>query len=85
MVSGNQAASALRLPVEGRSARLLQVPDTCRAMIDRIRRKLEAWEPFRDEVLNYRKDGMPFWVELNVRPSPTRQAFIRLGYRCSAT
>jgi diguanylate cyclase (GGDEF)-like protein/PAS domain S-box-containing protein len=54
--------------VIAQSPRILQGPDTCRATLDRIRQKLEAWEPFREEVLNYRKDGTPFWVELNVRP-----------------
>lgn len=52
----------------GKSPRILQGPDTCRATLERIRQKLAAWEPFREEVLNYRKDGTPFWVELNVRP-----------------
>lgn len=54
--------------VIGQSPRILQGPGTCRATLDRIRQKLEVWEPFREEVLNYRKDGTPFWVELNVRP-----------------
>jgi diguanylate cyclase (GGDEF)-like protein/PAS domain S-box-containing protein len=54
--------------VIGKSPRILQGPGTCRATLDRIRQKLEAWEPFREEILNYRKDGTPFWVELNVRP-----------------
>lgn len=56
------------LEVIGQSPRMLQGPDTCRSTLNRIRQKLQAWEPFREEVLNYRKDGTPFWVELNVRP-----------------
>lgn len=54
--------------VIGQSPRILQGRDTCRATLDRIRQKLAAWEPFCEELLNYRKDGTPFWVELNVRP-----------------
>lgn len=54
--------------VVGRSPRIMQGPDTCRATLDRMRQRLMAWEPFREEVLNYRKDGTRFWVELNVRP-----------------
>jgi diguanylate cyclase (GGDEF)-like protein/PAS domain S-box-containing protein len=54
--------------VLGQSPRILQGPGTCRATLDRIRCKLEKWESFREELLNYRKDGTPFWVELNVRP-----------------
>lgn len=54
--------------VLGQTPRLCQGPGTDRATLDRIRAKLAAWQPFREEVLNYRKDGSPFWVELNVRP-----------------
>ena len=54
--------------VIGQSPRILQGPESCRATTDRIRQKLGAWESFREEVLNYRKDGTPFWVEINVRP-----------------
>lgn len=54
--------------VFGQSPRILQGPETCRTTLDRIKRQLKAWQPFREEVLNYRKDGTPFWVELNVRP-----------------
>lgn len=54
--------------VIGQSPSILQGPGTCHATLDRIRQKIEAWEPFREEVLSYRKDGTPFWVELSVRP-----------------
>lgn len=54
--------------VIGQTPRLCQGPGTDRVTLDRIRSKLEAWEPFQEEVLNYRKDGSPFWVEMNVRP-----------------
>jgi len=54
--------------VIGQSPRILQGPGTCRATLDRIREKMAAWQPFREEVLNYRRDGTTFWVELNVRP-----------------
>lgn len=54
--------------VIGQSPRILQGEGTCRATLDRIKKKMAALEPFREEVLNYRKDGKAFWVELNVRP-----------------
>lgn len=54
--------------VIGQSPRILQGPRTCLATLDRIKQKQEAWEPFREEVLSYRKDGTPFWIELDVRP-----------------
>jgi len=34
----------------------------------RIRAALEREEPVREEILNYRKDGRPFWVELSIVP-----------------
>ena len=29
---------------------------------------MRAWEPVSAELLNYRKDGTEFWVEINIRP-----------------
>ena len=52
----------------GRTPRLLQGPQTCQKTRDLLRAKLKAWEPVRVEMLNYRKDGSEFWVELNIRP-----------------
>lgn len=48
--------------------RILQGPGTDRTELDKIRAALEAWEPVRAEVLNYRKDGTEFWVELDIVP-----------------
>lgn len=52
----------------GRNPRFLQGPDTDRSTLDRLRAALEAWEPITVELLNYRKDGSPFWVEIAVAP-----------------
>ena len=52
----------------GKTPRLLQGPDTSPETRQFIREKLKAWEGFRAELLNYKKDGTPFWVELNVQP-----------------
>ncbi|MGF7206559.1 PAS domain S-box-containing protein [Skermanella aerolata] len=54
--------------VAGQTPRLLQGPGTDRAALDRIRAALVAWQPVRTEVLNYRKDGSEFWVELDITP-----------------
>ena len=54
--------------VRGRSPRLLQGPDTSRETLDRIRAALEADDPVRETVLNYRKDGMPYWNDLYIAP-----------------
>jgi PAS domain S-box-containing protein len=54
--------------VMGQSPRLLQGPDTSRAVLDRIRKALETDEPIRDVVRNYRKDGEPFWNDIFIAP-----------------
>jgi len=52
----------------GKTPRLLQGPGTDRAARDKIRAALEKWRPVEVELLNYRKDGTPFWVELSIVP-----------------
>lgn len=52
----------------GRSPRVLQGPGTDRAELDRLRAALETWEPVTVELLNYRKDGTEFWVEIDIVP-----------------
>lgn len=51
-----------------KTPRILQGPKTDRSQLDEIRAALEKWEPVRVEVINYRKDGSDFWVELNIVP-----------------
>lgn len=52
----------------GRSPRLLQGDGTDRAELDRLRAALEEWRPVTVELVNYRKDGTPFWVEIDIVP-----------------
>jgi len=52
----------------GRSPRLFQGPDTDRAAIRTFRQAMEHWQPARQTVLNYRKDGSTFWVEIDITP-----------------
>jgi diguanylate cyclase (GGDEF)-like protein/PAS domain S-box-containing protein len=52
----------------GRSARFLQGPDTDSGVLRALRDALGASKPFHGELLNYRKDGTPFWNELSVTP-----------------
>ena len=54
--------------VLGRTPRLLQSPRVHRSALDRLRRALRAWEPVEVELLNVRKDGTEFWVELSIVP-----------------
>ena len=52
----------------GKTPRILQGPETSRETLNLLRKKLQAWKAIRVELLNYKKDGTEFWVELNIRP-----------------
>jgi len=52
----------------GRSASFLQGPQTDPAVLHALRDAICASRPFHGELLNYRKDGTPFWNELSVTP-----------------
>lgn len=52
----------------GLTPRILQGTDTSDAARARLRSALRAWEPVEVELLNYHKDGTPFWVELSIVP-----------------
>ncbi len=54
--------------VLGKTPRILQGQKTDRATLDRIRTALEIWQPVRVDLINYRKDGTEFWVELSIVP-----------------
>ena len=54
----------------GNNPRILQGQDTDRDTLARIRQGLAAWQPIREEILNYKKNGEPFWQELNIFPLP---------------
>jgi len=54
--------------VRGQSPRILQGRQTSRETLDRIRTALEANTPVRETVLNYRKNGVPYWNDLYIAP-----------------
>ncbi len=56
----------------GKTPRMLQGQDTSREALDRIRLALEQREPVREVLINYCKDGMPFWNEIEIVPIPSR-------------
>jgi two-component system cell cycle sensor histidine kinase/response regulator CckA len=58
--------------VIGLNCRLLQGDDSDPATIAVIRQAIQAGERCTAELLNYRKDGIPFWNELSI--SPVRDA-----------
>jgi len=52
----------------GRTPRLLQGPDTDRAVLDRMRAALAAGEPFRGKAANHCKDGTTYVVKWLITP-----------------
>jgi len=54
--------------VLGRSPRFLQGPDTDRRELDKLRAALEAGEPCSAEVINYHKNGTPYWLDIHMAP-----------------
>jgi len=52
----------------GRSPRFLQGPATGREACRKIRQALEFRHSVRCELLNYRKDGTPHWIEMEINP-----------------
>jgi diguanylate cyclase (GGDEF)-like protein/PAS domain S-box-containing protein len=68
----NQACEAISgystRDMAGRTAGLLQGADTDPDMRRVLRAAFERAVPFHGEILNYRKDGTPFWNELSVTP-----------------
>ena len=47
---------------------ILQGEKTDRATADRLRRAVHEHRPCREAILNYRKDGEPYWVEIALTP-----------------
>lgn len=47
---------------------LLQGKHSDPATVQRIRAKLDAREPFYEEILNYTKSGTPYWISLSINP-----------------
>ncbi|NMM09585.1 MAG: EAL domain-containing protein [Polaromonas sp.] len=54
--------------VLGQTPRMLQGPLTQRPELDRIRAALQQSQPVRAELINYKKNGELFWLELEIVP-----------------
>lgn len=52
----------------GRSCAILQGPGTDPTTVEDIRSALDAGLTYRGSLLNYRRDGTPFWNQLTVSP-----------------
>ena len=57
-----------RAEVLGQTPRLLQGAGTHRQELDRISQALKLSQPVRAELVNYKKNGEAFWIELDIVP-----------------
>jgi PAS domain S-box-containing protein len=62
-ITGYSAGEAV-----GANCRFLQGPGTDQETVAEIRSALAAEEPVSVEILNYRRDGTPFWNALDITP-----------------
>jgi len=54
--------------VLGKTPRILQGPNSNEHTLLEIRQALKNWQPIKREILNYKKNGEEFWVELDIKP-----------------
>jgi PAS domain S-box-containing protein len=54
--------------IVGRNCRFLQGRDTDRRTVEEMRESIAARRRFDGELLNYRRDGTPFWNRLSIGP-----------------
>ncbi|HEX7853009.1 MAG TPA: PAS domain-containing protein [Sphingobium sp.] len=55
----------------GRNARFLQGADTDRRTVMAVREAIRERRRFDGDILNYRKDGRPFWSRMAIGPLDT--------------
>lgn len=70
-----KATGYLESDVLGLTPRILQSPNTDKRALARLRAALAAWQPVEVELLNRRKDGTEFQVELSIVPVANEQGW----------
>ena len=77
LISANKAFSAItgynRTEIMGHSCKFMQGPLTNPQTVAAIRLAKDTVTDFAGEILNYRKDGTPFWNDLAISPVCDRQ------------
>lgn len=51
-----------------KTPRLLQGPDTNKIKLEKMKESMKKWEAHSTEVLNYKKNGEPFWNNFTIIP-----------------
>lgn len=54
--------------VLGKSPKMLQGPDTDKTTTREIGQSLRQGKPFKGELKNYSKDGIPYWLDISIVP-----------------
>ena len=54
--------------VIGKTPRIFQGPETCKKSLNQLKKALSSGRTFRTELINYTKNGKPFWISLSVFP-----------------
>ena len=62
-VTGYSAAESI-----GKTGAMLLGPSTDPVVLRRIRDAMEQWQPVREELVNYTRDGREIWVDVDVVP-----------------
>jgi two-component system, cell cycle sensor histidine kinase and response regulator CckA len=71
----------------GRNCRFLQGADTDPETVARLRQAIQQQREIKTTLLNYRKDGQPFWNELKISPvlSETGELLYFVGFQTDVT
>lgn len=59
--------------VVGCNPAFLHGEKTSQKVLDHIEQKIASHEPLREEFINYKKDGTPYWAELDMAPFPAEE------------
>ena len=54
--------------VIGQTPRILQCEETNRETLQQLRKALQSWRPIEVELINARRDGSRFWVQMSIVP-----------------
>ena len=71
-ISGHTLTEVLR-----QSPRILQGPGTCPLALGRMAAALRAGQEYQEVVLNYAKDGTPYWIDIHIVPLRDETGAIR--------
>lgn len=66
-----------REEVIGQTPRILQGPGTCARALGRIAKAVKAGQGCQEELLNYAKDGTPYWLDIHIVPLHDKTGTIR--------